>query len=217
MKRLLTSVALMCSLLLSALPAQASWEAASDVVEKVTNDMVALLEEGVDINDEASLSAAMGRVEKRLDGVVDFNYISQRVMGKFYRRANDAERAHFAAVFKHTMVKTYTKALAGFEINRVEVAAQGPESPEPDKQVVTLDVYSGAGTKYSLVNYMLERDGTWQLVNVILDGINLRLTFTNQFADLAERNNGNIQRVIDSWEGQVDSQAGNQVTKSEGS
>ncbi|UTW13995.1 MlaC/ttg2D family ABC transporter substrate-binding protein [Marinobacterium rhizophilum] len=213
MKRLLTSVALICSLLLPTLPAQASWEAASGVIEKVTQDMVALLEEGVDINDEASLNAAMGRVEERLDGMIDFDYISQRVMGKFYRRANDAERAHFASVFKHTMVKTYTKALAGFEINRVEVAAQGPESPEPDKQVVTLEVYSGAGTKYSLVNYMLERDGQWQLVNVILDGINLRLTFTNQFADLAERNNGNIQRVIDSWESQVDGR----VAKSEGS
>ncbi len=213
MKQMLTSAALMLSLLLSTLPAQASWDAASGVVEKVTQDMVTLLEEGVDINDDASLSAAMGRVEQRLEGVVDFDYISQRVMGKFYRRANDAERAHFAAVFKHTMVKTYTKALAGFEIARVEVAAQGPESPEPDKQVVTLDVYSGNGTKYSLVNYMLERDGSWQLVNVILDGINLRLTFGNQFADLAERNNGNIQQVIDSWESQVD----NRVAKSGGS
>jgi phospholipid transport system substrate-binding protein len=213
MKRLLTSVALMFSLLLPTLPAQANWEAASSVVEKVTQDMVTLLEEGVDINDEASLNAAMAKVEARLDGVVDFDYISQRVMGKFYRRANDAERAHFASVFKHTMVKTYTKALAGFEITRVEVAAQGPESPEPDKQVVTLEVYSGAGTKYSLVNYMLERDGQWQLVNVILDGINLRLTFGNQFADLAERNNGKIQQVIDSWESQVDSR----VAQSEGS
>jgi phospholipid transport system substrate-binding protein len=203
----------MLSLLLPTLPAQASWEAASGVVEKVTQDMVALLEEGVDINDDISLNDAMARVEQRLDGVIDFGYVAQRVMGKFYRRANDAERAHFAAVFKHTMVKTYTKALAGFEITRVEVAAQGPESPEPDKQVVTLDVFSGAGTKYSLVNYMLERDGQWQLVNVILDGINLRLTFTNQFADLAERNNGNIQQVISSWESQVDSQ----VTKTEGS
>jgi phospholipid transport system substrate-binding protein len=203
----------MLSLLLPTLPAQASWEAASGVVEKVTQDMVALLEEGVDINDDISLNDAMARVEQRLDGVIDFGYVAQRVMGKFYRRANDAERAHFAAVFKHTMVKTYTKALAGFEITRVEVAAQGPESPEPDKQVVTLDVFSGAGTKYSLVNYMLERDGQWQLVNVILDGINLRLTFTNQFADLAERNNGNIQQVINSWESQVDSQ----VTKTEGS
>ncbi|ANG62059.1 hypothetical protein A8C75_05830 [Marinobacterium aestuarii] len=213
MKRLLTSVALMLSLLLPTLPAQASWEAASGVVEKVTQDMVTLLEEGVDINNDASLNDAMARVEQRLDGLIDFDYIAQRVMGKFYRRANDAERAHFATVFKHTMVKTYTKALAGFEISRVEVAPQGPESPEPDKQVVTLNVYSGAGTRYSLVNYMLERDGQWQLVNVILDGINLRLTFTNQFADLAERNNGNIQQVITSWESQVDSR----VTKTEGS
>ncbi|WP_157890227.1 MlaC/ttg2D family ABC transporter substrate-binding protein [Marinobacterium aestuarii] len=203
----------MLSLLLPTLPAQASWEAASGVVEKVTQDMVTLLEEGVDINNDASLNDAMARVEQRLDGLIDFDYIAQRVMGKFYRRANDAERAHFATVFKHTMVKTYTKALAGFEISRVEVAPQGPESPEPDKQVVTLNVYSGAGTRYSLVNYMLERDGQWQLVNVILDGINLRLTFTNQFADLAERNNGNIQQVITSWESQVDSR----VTKTEGS
>nr|WP_082709083.1 ABC transporter substrate-binding protein [Marinobacterium profundum] len=209
MKRLLTSVALMLSLLLPTLPAQASWEAASGVVEKVTQDMVTLLEEGVDINNDESLNATMVKVEERLGGLIDFDYIAQRVMGKFYRRADDAERAHFASVFKHTMVKTYTKALAGFEISRVEVAAQGPESPEPDKQVVTLNVYSSAGTKYSLVNYMLERDGQWQLVNVILDGINLRLTFTNQFADLAERNNGNIQQAIDSWESQVDSRVAN--------
>jgi phospholipid transport system substrate-binding protein len=208
MKRLLTGIALMLSLLVPAVQAQANWEAASSVVEKVTQAMVSLLEEGVDVNDGASLQAAMGRVELKLDGVVDFDYIAQRVMGKFYRRATDEERTQFATVFRHTMVKTYTKALAGFEITRVELVPASVESPEPDKQVVTLDVYSGAGTKYTLVNYMLERDGQWQLVNVILDGINLRLTFGNQFADLAERNNGKIRQVINSWESQVDSQAG---------
>ncbi len=207
MKPLIVGFTLMLSLLMSTAQAEASWEAASQVIEKVTGDMVTLLEEGVDVNDDVSLDAAMARVQKKLDGVVDFDYIAQRVMGKFYRRANDEERARFASIFKHTMVKTYTKALAGFEIMRVELVAQGASSPEPDKQVVSLDVYSGAGTKYTLTNYMLERDGKWQLVNVILDGINLRLTFGNQFADLAERNNGNIQLVIDSWESQVDYQA----------
>ncbi|NVK44127.1 MAG: ABC transporter substrate-binding protein [Oceanospirillaceae bacterium] len=204
MKQWLLSFALIGALLAPLVQADPHWDAASQVVEKVTSDMVELLKDGIDVNDDAALQVSMDTVEETVGTVIDFPYIAQRVMGKYYRRATDEERARFAEVFHHTMVKTYTKAIAGFEINRVEVVAPTADSPEPDKQVVTLDVYSGAGTKYTLVNYMLERDGQWQLVNVVVDGINLRLTFTTQFADLAERSNGNISAAIDSWQSQVE-------------
>ncbi|GGO82882.1 hypothetical protein GCM10011348_25270 [Marinobacterium nitratireducens] len=204
MKHWLASFAIFAALLSPLVQADPHWDEASQVVEKVTEDMVALLEGGVDAESDAGLEASMATIEQTLGPVVDFDYIARRVMGKYYRRASDEERARFAEVFRHTMVKTYTKAIAGFEISRVELVAPAADSPEPDKQVVTLDVYSGAGTKYTLVNYMLERDGQWQLVNVIVDGINLRLTFTTQFADLAERSNGNISQAIDGWQSQVE-------------
>ncbi|MFC6669482.1 MlaC/ttg2D family ABC transporter substrate-binding protein [Marinobacterium aestuariivivens] len=207
MKELLKCFALIGMLLAPVVQADPQWDAASKVVEKVTADMVTLIEQGVDVNDDASFQASMATIEQTVEGVIDFGYIAQRVMGKYYRRASDEERARFAEVFRQTMVKTYTKALAGFEITRVELVAPTVESPEPDKQVVTLDVYSGNGTKYTLVNYMLERDGQWQLVNVIVDGINLRLTFTNQFADMAERSNGNVTVAIDSWQSQIETRA----------
>lgn len=204
MKQWLLSFALIGALLAPTVQADPYWDEASQVVEKVTADMVALLEDGVNVNDDDSLEASMATIEETVGPVIDFSYIAQRVMGKYYRRASDEERARFADVFRHTMVRTYTKAIAGFEIKRVEVVAPTAASPEPDKQVVTLDVYSGNGNKYTLINYMLERDGQWQLVNVVVDGVNLRLTFTTQFSDLAERNNGNISQVIDSWQRQVE-------------
>jgi phospholipid transport system substrate-binding protein len=52
---------------------------------------------------------------------------------------------------------------------------------------------------------MKKEAGEWKLVNAILDGsINIRLSFKNQFADLMERNKGDVGLVISTWKDKVD-------------
>jgi phospholipid transport system substrate-binding protein len=54
-----------------------------------------------------------------------------------------------------------------------------------------------------LVNYVVNSEDHWKLVNVIMNGINFRITFKNQFADLMQRNGYDLDKVISAWETQI--------------
>jgi phospholipid transport system substrate-binding protein len=202
--RNLVSAVLGGLLLLLPLVSQANaqpWQEASGVMEQATRDMLAIVEDET-LRQPENLDQMMNEVERVISPVVDFPYIAKRVMGKYYRRASEEEMARFTEVFKTTLLRTFAKAVVGFEFEGYEIVPPDADSPEADKQVVTVNVSSGNGQTYVLVYYMLKQDDRWALVNVMVDGVNLRLTFKNQFADLYQRHDS-ISAVIDSWESQV--------------
>lgn len=203
MKRsfLIKVLAVLLVLIIRPAVAEGSWGEASAVVESATRDMLALMENDT-LTGEENIEWMMSEIETIISPVVDFPYIARQVMGKYYRRASAEERERFAEVFKTTLLRTYAKSISGFELQGYEVEAPGVESPEPDKQVVSVKMRAANGETYVLVYYMLRQKGRWTLVNVMVDGINLRITFRNQFADLYERNRS-ITATIDAWAEQM--------------
>ncbi len=197
MKQWITTLLLAASLWVNPAMAEASWQEASEVVDAATRDMLALMERE-ELTLEENTELLMEEIETVISPVVDFPYIAKRVMGKYYRRASDAERERFAEVFKTTLLRTYAKSIAGFELKQYRIQTPSGESPEPEKQVVSVDVSSGNGEVYTLVYYMLKQEQRWTLVNVMVDGINLRITFRNQFADLYQQNR-TIAATIEAW------------------
>jgi phospholipid transport system substrate-binding protein len=197
MKQWITALLVAATLWVNPALAQASWQEASEVVDAATRDMLALMEREELTRDE-NTELLMQEIETIISPVVDFPYIAKSVMGKYYRRASAAERERFAEVFKTTLLRTYAKSIAGFELKQYSIQHPSGESPEPEKQVVSVDVSSSNGQVYTLVYYMLKQEQRWTLVNVMVDGINLRITFRNQFADLFQQNR-TIAATIDAW------------------
>lgn len=195
---MLGRIFLLVSLWLGAfLPAQANWDAASQVMESATADMLAL------VNDERlrqpeNIEELMVEIDKLIGESVDFEYIAKSIMGKYYRRASDNEVQNFSVVVKSTLLRTYAKAVVGFNFKEFEIIPPLEQSPDPDKQIVNVNVSAEDGTIYTLLYYMIYKDDRWQLVNVVVDGINLRITFRNQFSGLMEQH-GKIAKVIEHW------------------
>ena len=44
-----------------------------------------------------------------------------------------------------------------------------------------------------------DKDGNWLIINIIVNGVNLGLTFRNQFQALAKEHNENIDQIIKHW------------------
>ena len=178
--------------------ANASWDDAREVVEQASASMMTVLENEA-LKQPEQEELLINEIEVILNPVVDFDYVSKRVMGKYYRRVNEQQQQDFSGVFKDTMVRTFAKSLVGFDIVRYEMALQGRPSPNEDKQVVSVYIYSSVGQQYTLVYYMLKQPDGWKLVNVLVDGINLRLNFKNQFSDMVSSSNGDVKKVISDW------------------
>ena len=198
LKALLFCVVMMVSSL-----AQATWEEAGGAIEGATQQMLGLMADET-LLEEAQSDQLVAEIDKILTPVVDFDYISKVVMGKYYRRASAEERIKFSEVFRTTLLKTYALAMVGFKIEKYEMIPPRDKSPNPKKQIVSMNVIAADGSKFTLVYYMKKAQGEWRLVNALLDGINLRLTFKNQFADMVQRNKGKVSGAIANWKDQVD-------------
>jgi len=194
-------------LMVGATQVHASWDEAAAVIDGATRDVLAVLDDE-SIREEERFPELIEQIDGVLTPVVDFDYIAKRVMGKYYRRANGEQRAEFSDVFKTTLLKTYARALVGFEIESYRMVPPTKPSPKPDRQAVSVAVKSAGGTEYTLVYFMLKQGDSWRLVNASLDGINLRLTFKNQFANMAQEERGKVGQVISVWKEKVDISAG---------
>lgn len=191
------------SMLISAksMSADAEWEAARAVVANTTENVIALMEDR-SLLEEDNRIQLQTRIEDIVTPVIDFYGFGRGVMGRFARSATEEELQRFAEILKTTLIRTYSLAVSEFAVREYVITPPRAPSPQPEMQVVNVQLTSTAGKTYNILYYMRNVDGHWMLVNVAVEGINLRLTFQNQFADMFQRSR-NVAAVIDSWEERV--------------
>jgi len=131
--------------------------------------------------------------------MVDFRRVGASVMGKkFYLAATPAQRIQFIETFRASLLDTYSETLAQWGDQKIETTF--PESLIFEK---TEDVHQNLVTLSNTypITYKVRSDGkgNWLIINIIVNGINLGLTFRNQFQALAEEHDENLDAIIANW------------------
>lgn len=138
-------------------------------------------------------------VEENITPFVDVDGIARSVMGPYFRQATPAQQKEFARVFKQSLVRTYAKGLTAYEDQKIVFKPFKPGT-DPQKAQVNVDVHGTGGQVYPVTFQMqLDKTGAWKVRNLILNGINLGLTFRNQFGSAVEANRGNLDKAIAGW------------------
>lgn len=145
----------------------------------------------------------MNEIEGLLVQVIDFERITRRIMAKYYGQANPDQVERFVLVFKESLMKLYAMGLLEYNNQKVVVHEPGT-GISANKQKVDVDIYATSGEKYP-VSYSMFADanGAWKMENIIVNGINIGLTYRNQFARLMNENKNDIDRVIANWSAEV--------------
>lgn len=136
-------------------------------------------------------------VDSNLDQVADFRYIGASVMGSYFRNATPEQRSRFAGVFRQTLIDTYTRGLVTFDYNELRVLDAQQSQRHDDQASVAMEVVANNGQVYPVSYSLRLSDGEWRVVNVIVNGINLGLTFRNQFDQAMRDNNRDYDAVIE--------------------
>ncbi|MBY5925630.1 ABC transporter substrate-binding protein [Halomonas denitrificans] len=138
-------------------------------------------------------------VDDSLRGVADFRYIGASVMGRYFNNATPQQRSRFVDVFKQTLLDTYAKGLVTFEYDSIRVLDNQSAARYEDQASVDMEVVATDGTVYPVSYTLRQSNGKWQVVNVIVNGINLGLTFRNQFDQAMRQYNRDYDAVINNW------------------
>ena len=188
------------ALILPAVGAMAQIREAEDLVEQTTAEMLTLIDEAKTYVDEDPERFYVA-VEALLDPVIDFPRFARSVMAAHYKRATPEQRERFAEGFKWSLVRTYALALTEFNDGGVNIIPSDRPPKRPDRASVKQEIRS-EGEIYPVIYSMaLNKEGEWRVMNIIINGINMGLTYRNQFASAVNdpAYGGDMDRAIDGW------------------
>ena len=144
-------------------------------------------------------------MEGALSKIVDFRRIAARVMGKYGKSASKEQKDKFVEVFKRSLYETYSKTLIESGTFKINVTSAKINSRSDGRANVDLEVISDNGSVYPVVYAMYLAEGNkWLLENVIVFGVNVGLAFKDRFETQVRSHNGDIDKVISSWSGELD-------------
>lgn len=140
------------------------------------------------------------KLDTALQPYVDFRYISARVMGgRYFRAATPSQRSKFAGTFQTTLVKTFGQGLMNFDYQEFDLQLEERETRFEDQDNVALDVVAKDGKRYPLTFTLRLSGGEWKIINLIVNGVNLGLTFNSQFDRAMRENSRDFDLVIANW------------------
>ena len=140
------------------------------------------------------------KIKEIFEPMIDFRRVAASVMGKkYYLMASTDQRADFVLIFKDSLLDTYAETLAQW--GESTISTQFPPK-NIAASIINIEVRQTLDTgnsKYP-ISYKLKKtkDG-WKIVNIIINGVNLGLTFRNQFQALAISYDEDIELTLKNW------------------
>ena len=160
--------------------AAAAGESARGVVEQTVAEVLAALQ-------ETGMSSEQRRtqIEDIVYARFDFTTMSKLVLARNWKKFDDVQRAAFVDEFKSHLSRSYGTRIERYEQEEVDVLR---EREEKRGDVTVLTVIRGGQFDNAEVNYrMRDRDGTWRVIDVIIEGVSLVSNFRSQFKDIISK------------------------------
>ena len=175
-------------------------QAAFDVVESTTGQLLDQVTEKRELY-TADNELFFVDVDDLLSSIIDFKRIARRVMAKHYKKAEPDQREAFERVFKRSLLKVYAKALLDYNNERIVILPPSAKKKvNLKRQRVDIEFFSGAGKKFPISYSMyLNKEKQWKMENVVVNGVNIGLTYRNQFARLMNENKNDIGLAVAGW------------------
>ena len=140
------------------------------------------------------------KIKDIFEPMIDFRRVAASVMGKkYYLYATKEQRTEFVEIFKDSLLDTYAETLAQWGDSSISTQFQDNFIYKELQTVEVKQTLDTGSSKYP-ISYKLRKDKEgWKIINIIINGVNLGLTFRNQFQALAISNNEEIESTLDNW------------------
>ena len=171
---------------------------AHENVERTHNNIILILQTRNDLFEEDS-GLFIQEISNAFSQIVDFQRIARNVMGKHYKVSTPSQRERFSEAFRTSLLNTYSKTLIEFKDEEIIVLPPKNKSNSLNKVKVDIEIVTSSKSYPGVYSMYLDKNNEWKIINIVVNGINLGLTFRSQFYSLMEKNNNDISVVIDKW------------------
>ena len=140
------------------------------------------------------------KIKEIFEPMIDFRRVAASVMGKkYYLLSTSAQREDFAEIFKDSLLDTYAETLAQWGDSKISTHFSNEQMNDQIKNIEVRQTLNTGSSKYPISYKLRKSQDGWKIVNIIINGVNLGLTFRNQFEALAISNNEDIESTLNNW------------------
>jgi phospholipid transport system substrate-binding protein len=134
------------------------------------------------------------RFRSLLDSVFDIPSIGRFVLGRYWNRLQNQERDVFLSLFKDVIIQTWSRRFSDYNGQTINVTGTLPDG---EYGIVVNSVINGnTGVKYSLQWRLRQRDEGLRIVDIIVEGISMAITYRQDYSSII-RKNGGIDSLLD--------------------
>ena len=89
--------------------------------------------------------------------------------------------------------------MAEFKDEQINVLPEKEKSSNSKRAKIQLEIITQSKVYPALYSMYLDKNSKWKVINIIVNGVNLGLTFRNQFYALMKSHNNDVDKVIEEW------------------
>ena len=121
--------------------------------------------------------------------------IARFVLGRHWRRANEAERTEFGRLFEDYLVAAYARQLGNYAGEKLTVMVGRPQS---DRIALVDSRITRAQGEPVQVQWRLRRDGEgWKIIDVVVEGVSMAVTYRSEFSAVISSHGGQIAGLLE--------------------
>lgn len=132
--------------------------------------------------------------------MVDVQLVSRLILNKAYKSASQEQIYRFQERTKKLLLDTYVSTL--LEFKDYEIFTNAKIKTNKNK-TFEIEIKFDSSSSYSFITKFTvyrNKGGELKIINIIIDGINLGLTFRNQFQGVLKQEGNNLDKAIESWQ-----------------
>ncbi len=180
--------ALLLALLTVGVPGPASAEpSAREVIERTSARVLEILR-----TPGLALDEKRRRIEQIAYDTFDFDTMSKLVLARGWRDLTPDQQHEFVGQFRTQLALTYGRRIDHYGNEELKVTG---ERTEPRGDVTVQSRIAGGQYDNTAIDYRLRQaDGTWKIIDVIVEGVSLVGSYRSQFQEILDR--GGPQKVL---------------------
>jgi phospholipid transport system substrate-binding protein len=149
-----------------------------------------------------SSPAGRARLSQFVDRVADVNAVGRFCLGRYWRSATPAQQQQFMQAFHQVLVNSVANRLGDYEGGTARVIIARPVQSADGINVATTVERPGAAPVH--VTWVVSMEtGSPKIVDVIAEGMSMRLTQRSDYASFLARNNNNLDALIQALQRQA--------------
>ena len=140
-------------------------------------------------------AARRGRLALFLDRVVDLDGLAGFCLGRYWQAATPAQQAEYRQLFRLVLANNVASRLAAATANVAQVQTGRPER-KGDEILVPTSVERPNNRPSRVVWVVVPAGDSYRIVDVVAEGISLRLTQRSDYASFLAGSNGDISVLL---------------------